>query len=62
MNRNDLLKELFLLTKDGHEYMSFLNQDQPPVLLNEEEQCKVPILTEGELLREKAFVDHHQYR
>lgn len=59
-----MLKELFLLTKDGEEYMPFLNQQQPPTMSDEDQEqvIQVPILTESELARQKAFVESHQFR
>lgn len=44
--------------------MPFLNQQQLPAMSEEDQEqvIQVPILTESELARQKAFVDSHQFR
>lgn len=55
INRLELLKELFLLTKDSQDIMSFLNQTLP------EEEGQL-LLTSDEIEREQAFLAQHQVR
>lgn len=48
INRIQLLKELFLLTREEEDVMAFLKSQE--------------VLSESDLLREEAFIEKHQIR